>query len=71
MCAKINSKASPNSVVIGDNLYQIVRAFDEYSFEPVGAYSGRSTTSGPYLIYCVVAKYDRHILNPFKRKPIR
>src|SRR5439155_18634147 len=41
ICAKINSMATPNSMVIGDDLYEIVkRTFDKnYYFSKVGEYS--------------------------------
>ena len=41
ICAKINSIATPNSMVIGDELYEIVRnTFDKnYYFSKVGEYS--------------------------------
>ena len=35
LCAKMNSMASPNGMVIGTNLYQIIKEhyFDDYNFE--------------------------------------
>jgi two-component system, OmpR family, response regulator ChvI len=43
MCAKINSKARPNGIVIGGDLYQIVKSFsssfdNNYDFEAVDEY---------------------------------
>jgi hypothetical protein len=38
MCAKINSLATPNSVVIGGDMYQIVKHLD-YCFEEIKGYS--------------------------------
>ncbi|MGI0010210.1 MAG: adenylate/guanylate cyclase domain-containing protein, partial [Nitrosopumilaceae archaeon] len=35
MCSKINPKAAPNTVVIGGDLYQVVKHLDSYSFEEV------------------------------------
>ena len=35
MCAKINSKAAPNTAVIGGDLYQVVKHLDFYSFDEV------------------------------------
>jgi CheY-like chemotaxis protein/class 3 adenylate cyclase len=32
MCAKINSKAPPNGMIIGNNLYQVLRSFPSSSF---------------------------------------
>jgi two-component system, OmpR family, response regulator ChvI len=42
ICSKINSMAEPNGIVIGGDLYQIVKSFsfiDEYQFREVGGYS--------------------------------
>ncbi|HXV38219.1 MAG TPA: adenylate/guanylate cyclase domain-containing protein [Nitrosopumilaceae archaeon] len=38
LCAKINSFAIPNSMAIGGDLYQIVKSFKEYRFEPISDY---------------------------------
>jgi len=38
LCAKINSMAKTNTMVIGGDLYQIVRSFKEYRFESVSEY---------------------------------
>ena len=38
ICAKINSFARPNSMVIGGDLYQIVKSFGEYRFESIFEY---------------------------------
>jgi len=38
ICAKINSPAMPNTMVIGGDLYQIVKSFEKYRFEPVFEY---------------------------------
>lgn len=39
LCAKINTKAMPNTMVIGGDLYQIVKSFEEYLFKPAMGYS--------------------------------
>jgi two-component system, OmpR family, response regulator ChvI len=43
ICSKINSKALPNQMVIGGDLYQIIKSFsnhrDDYRFKSVGEYS--------------------------------
>lgn len=39
ICAKINRVAMPNSMVIGSDLFEIVKSFDGYQFEPVTVYS--------------------------------
>jgi len=33
MCTKINQLASPNGVVIGGDLHEVVRHFDDYDFK--------------------------------------
>jgi class 3 adenylate cyclase len=68
ICAKINSKAPANGMVIGDSLYHIVKAFDDYYFKQIEGYS--IGIEHPYAAYIVNSKYDRNILNPFKRKSI-
>lgn len=52
MCAKINSKAMPNTMVIGADLYEIVKSFDGYKFEPIAIHS--SGFQFHYTIYSVV-----------------
>lgn len=55
ICAKINHIAAPNSMVIGCDLFEIVKSFDGYQFEPVAVYS-----SGFKLQYPVYsAKYHK------------
>jgi len=41
ICAKINSMAAPNEMVIGSDLYQIVESSfgDDYIFNQIGEYS--------------------------------
>jgi class 3 adenylate cyclase len=39
ICSKINSQALPNNMVVGGDLYQIVKSFTEYHFEPTLSYS--------------------------------
>jgi len=38
ICAKINVMAKPNTMVIGGDLYQLVKSFKEYRFESVSEY---------------------------------
>jgi class 3 adenylate cyclase len=61
ICAKINSIAPQNGMVIGNNLYKIVKSIDDFSFEQV---KGASTA---YDVYNVKDKRKRIILNPFKQ----
>jgi len=51
MCAKINHIAIPNSIVIGADLFQIVKSFEGYEFEPVAVYS--SGFKYEYTVYSV------------------
>ncbi|MDQ3853435.1 MAG: response regulator [Thermoproteota archaeon] len=60
ICAKINSMAEPNGIVIGGDLYQIVKSF---SFVNNNAYEFRELRAGysvgfnhMYPIYCVLSK---------------
>jgi len=55
-------------MVIGDSLYHIVKAFDDYYFEQIEGYP--IGIEHQYAIYVVSSKHDRNILNPFKRKSI-
>jgi len=62
ICAKINSKAQPNSLVIGSDLYEILKSFcpyfeNDYHFQQVAEYSLGFRYS--YPIYSVVAKNNR------------
>jgi CheY-like chemotaxis protein len=58
ICAKINSMAKPNGIVIGGDLYQIVKSFsfiDEYQFREVGG--GYSIGfSHSYPVYTALSK---------------
>jgi two-component system, OmpR family, response regulator ChvI len=67
LCAKINSKAPPNGMVIGGDLYQIVKkSYDHYRFEELGGYSIVSFKH-PYPIYSVISK-NRNTLSQNKTK---
>lgn len=63
LCAKINSKAAPNGMVIGKNLYETVKHLDDYTFKEVGEYAIGDDSH--YSIYSVSTKQKRYILNPF------
>jgi two-component system response regulator ChvI len=63
LCAKINSKAPPNGMVIGGDLYQIVKkSYDYYRFEELGGYSIVSFKH-PYPIYSVISKNRNNNIN--------
>lgn len=51
LCAKINSKAKPNSFVIGENLFKHVRSLKGYRFSKVDSYSYDRDTK--YNIYSI------------------
>src|SRR5689334_17414737 len=51
LCAKINSKAIPNSIVMGGDMQQIVKNFTEYDFNLLTSYS--SGLKLDYPIYSV------------------
>ncbi len=67
ICSKINSKANPNGMAIGKNLYDIVKSYKEYIFEEIARYTITSDQAD-YPIYSVALKDNRPILNPFKRR---
>jgi class 3 adenylate cyclase len=67
-CAKINSKAQDNGMVIGNDLHDIFQSYpsfvEEYQSKQVWNYMiGEGQT---YPIFAVQRKQDRIILNPFK-----
>ncbi|MFL6494232.1 MAG: response regulator [Nitrososphaera sp.] len=73
MCAKINSQAEPNGIVVGGDLHEIMKrfSFKEFSFEEVG----KKQPSGirySYPVYSVVRKDEMpardSALNVFKRE---
>jgi len=63
ICALINSKAPPNGMVIGNNLYKILSSFsspsflDDYYFKRIGEYLVNGLKQS-YLLYSVVNKYE-------------
>ena len=64
--AKINSKAKPNGLVIGETLFDIVNRLDEYTFVPS---SERLTgVKGDYGVYHVDQKGKRSVINPFDKR---
>lgn len=68
VCAKINSKAHPNGMVIGKKLYDIVKSFNEYVFEEVGRFALFSSIKSEYTVYSVSSSQKQTILNPFTRR---
>jgi class 3 adenylate cyclase len=66
ICAKINSKARPNGLVIGETLFEIVKTLDEYTFTPTNEML--IGVKGEYGIYHVDQKEKRNVINPFDRR---
>ena len=56
MCSKINHSALPNNVVIGGDLYETVKHFQDYSMKQVKGYSVGFKYS--YPIYSVTRKFS-------------
>ncbi len=58
LCAKINSKAEPNGMVIGNNLYQVTKATfdDNYHFNKIDGYSIDDNSDNQYSVYSIVSK---------------
>jgi class 3 adenylate cyclase len=65
ICAKINSKAKPNGLVIGEALFNIVKGLDEYMFVPSS--ERLIGLKGEYGVYHVDQKEKRSVINPFER----
>ena len=54
MCTKINHHAKPNQAVIGGDLYEMVKDFDEYAFKGLPSYSLGFKLS--YPVYLLLRK---------------
>jgi class 3 adenylate cyclase len=71
LCAKINSKAPSNRLVVGDDLYQLVKETSistEYDFEKIGEYE--IGDNNRYQVMLVSSKSKYTILNPFDRRSL-
>ena len=69
ICAKINSKAKPNGLVIGESLFDIVKGLDEYMFVPSS--ERLIGVKGEYGVYHVDQKEKKSvIINPFERRAV-
>ncbi len=68
ICAKINSKAKPNGLVIGETLFDIVKGLDEYVFVP--SREKLIGVKGEYGVYHVDQKEKRSVINPFERRRV-
>jgi two-component system, OmpR family, response regulator ChvI len=58
LCAKINSKAEPNGMIIGNNLYQVTKATFEYNyhFNKIDEYSIDDSSDNQYPVYSIASK---------------
>jgi two-component system response regulator ChvI len=58
LCAKINSKAEPNGMVIGDNLYQFTKNLcdDDYNFDKIDEYPIDDNSVNQYSVYSLTSK---------------
>lgn len=74
ICSKINSKALPNQMVIGGDLYQIIKSSSyphrhDYRFKSVGEYSVGFKQM--YPVYSVLTKNRTQTLSPHDEQMIR
>ncbi|MEW6603795.1 MAG: hypothetical protein AB1351_03790 [Thermoproteota archaeon] len=60
--AKINSLTTPNGLVIGENLFAIVKGLEQYAFIPA------TDTNSQYKAFHVEEKESKGIINPFERR---
>ena len=78
ICAKINSMAPPNGMVIGSELYNYCNAgtssplFEDYHFRKIGEYS-IAGSSNPYPVYLVSVNKSRldTIITPMRNKDLK
>ena len=73
ICSKINYKASPNQIVIGGDLYQIIKSFSyhrhDYRFKSVGEYF--VAFKQKYPVYSVSTKNRTQTLSSHDEQMIR
>jgi len=71
LCAKINRYAKPNSMVIGGDLYLVLKAIPllkkDYYFKTAGFYSLGIT--GAYPLYSVTSMYEKPAIGDFMQIP--
>ena len=61
LCAKINCLSPPNSVVIGSDLYEIVKSFSDFMIRGCGEY--RVNEKRAYPVFAVSKKCEKDNLN--------
>jgi two-component system, OmpR family, response regulator ChvI len=68
LCSKINSRAPPNGMVIGNDLYQVLKSFltsstssfaDDYNFKMIEEHSIVGSKQS-YPLYSVISKYTNY-----------
>jgi two-component system, OmpR family, response regulator ChvI len=61
LCAKINSKAEPNGMVIGHNLYQVTKNLcnDDYYFNKIDEYQIDDSYVNQYSVYSLTSKNEK------------
>jgi two-component system, OmpR family, response regulator ChvI len=76
LCAKINSMAPMNGMVIGSDLYQTVRSFsfdNDYCFSEIGRYPITELKYQQYPVYSIIRNknkdYNSKTLNLYKNVP--
>lgn len=71
LCAKINKKAEPNTMIIGSDLYLVLKSIstlrNEYNFKSLGHYAVGFKQS--YPLYVVTSKYDKPAIGDFMQIP--
>ena len=60
LCSKINRKAHPNGMVIGNDLFQVVKSLQLCDFESTSGYS--SGLLNEYPVYSIKPKISEPIL---------
>ena len=65
ICSKINSNALPNGMIIGQNMYEMVKNIPGYKFESVKGYE--ISSDNQYTAYLLTSELKPTIINPFER----
>jgi two-component system response regulator ChvI len=71
LCAKINKVSVPDKILIGGDLFRVLKALpsisNAYIFSPAGEYSVGMKYA--YPLYTVISKYDKPIIRSFNQIP--
>jgi hypothetical protein len=68
ICAKMNSRAQPNGLVIGQNLFDGVSEMSKYRF--ISDSEKLVVLKGEYNIYHVEKREKGTVINPFDRRSL-